>query len=347
MVQAPVCYEKKVLKYRFRVLAIASILLSFIWNSVLKESQAITKGVCIKAIGRVYSAGDFHLPVGSQICSGDRINPARGRIVTALCYLNGKFLYFKQSGIFDAPDLCALPHTPLLCTGRNPTRCNHVKGPGEEQNVPTLISPYGSSMLSTRPLISWYAVPQATSYTVVISGYEFYWEKTVDKAITTLPYPKEEKELHFGNTYKFTVLANMGDTSISSSETLVVSVLTQEEQDIFAERVKQINKLNLLLDEVAIWDLDALYMSRHLLNETIETLKVRVAAGSQNPTVYRLLADRYLEAWLPNEALREYVKAAQLAKNINNLDELARVQEGLKIIEIYNHPPTSTNPAQK
>ncbi|MBW4676572.1 MAG: hypothetical protein KME52_21925 [Desmonostoc geniculatum HA4340-LM1] len=111
--------------------------------------------------------------------------------------------------------------------------------------------------------------------------------------------------------------------------------------------MKQVNELALPPDEAAIWDKDAVYMSRSLLNETIETLKAREAAGSQNPTLYRVLADRYLEAWLPREALREYTLAAQLAKSTNNLDELARVKEGLKIISFYNQPPTSTNPAQK
>ncbi|RCJ32294.1 hypothetical protein A6770_41225 [Nostoc minutum NIES-26] len=192
------------------------------------------------------------------------------------------------------------------------------------------------SMLSTRPVISWYGVAAATSYTVIVKGYKFYWEKTVDKAITSLPYPQEQNQLQFGNTYNFTVLANIGETPISSSEPLVVSVLPQEEQDTITQTVKQVNELALSPDEAAISDLDAVYMSKSLLNETIETLKARVAAGSQNPTVYRVLADRYLEAWLPKEALREYTKAAQLAKSTNNLNELARVEEGLKIIDWYN-----------
>ncbi|MBG1268475.1 tetratricopeptide repeat protein [Nostoc sp. WHI] len=330
--------------YISQILVVASTILLLGWSNAWGQVKPEAKRRC-KVIGRVTSVSDLRWRVNSLLCSGDRITPMNGRTVNTLCYLNGEFLDFKQSSIFDVEDKCRLPHDRVrLCTGLNPTECDGIKGP---TNVPMLISPYGSSMLSTRPVISWYAIPQATSYTVVVSGYEFYWEKTVDKTITALPYPKEQKELQFFNTYKFTVLANVGDTPISSSETLVVSVLRQEEQDAFAERVKQITELNLPPDEAAIWDLDAVFMARNLLNETIESLKIRVAAGSQNPTVYRLLADRYLEAWLPKEALREYKKAAQLAKNTNNLDELARVQEGLKIVEFYNHPPTSTKPDQK
>ena len=333
-----------------KVLVVASMILILSLSNAWDQSQvkAEANRSC-KVVGRVTSVGDLHWRVNSLLCSGDRINPMKGRTVSTLCYLNGEFINFKESKIFDDGENCSPPHdTVKLCTGLNPSDCNSNKGPGEEQNVPTLISPYGSSMLSTKPLISWYAVPQATSYTVVVSGYEFYWEKTVDKTITALPYPKEEKELQFFNTYKFTVLANVGDTPISSSETLVVSVLRQEEQDAFTETLKQIKELNLPPDEAAIWDLDAVFMARNLLNETIESLKARVRAGSQNPTVYRLLADRYLEAWLPKEALREYKKAAQLAKSINKSDELAQIQKGLNILELYyNHPPTSTNPAQK
>lgn len=326
--------KKKKLRYGFQIVFIASTLLLHLIGD-WKQYQVIAKEACIKPIGRIYSSGDSSLPVGSLICRGDRIKPVNGRTVKALCYLNGKFLHIKQNTIFDTLNMCAPPKSVIVCTGRNPSRCNNPKSP-EEQNAPTLISPYGSSMLSTRPQISWNAVRSATSYTIIVSGYEFYWEKTVDKNTTTLLYPEEQKELPFGNTYKFTVIANMDDNSINSSETLVVSVLSEEEQNAIAQKVKQINELDLPLDEAAIRDLDAVYMSKNLLHEAIMTLKELVSRGSQNPTLYRLLADRYLEAWLPNEALREYKKAEQLALNVGNPDELANVQEGLKIIELYN-----------
>ncbi|MBW4557155.1 MAG: hypothetical protein KME59_14645 [Trichormus sp. ATA11-4-KO1] len=277
------------------------------------------------------------MPRGSRLCEGDRINPANGATVKVLCFLSGNFLYLNKSTVFDSSDTCTVPQErAVLCTGLNPHPCYNPKSPGEEKEAPTLISPYGSSMLSTRPQISWTAVQLATSYTVIVDGYEFYWEKTVDKNITTLAYPEEQKELSFNNTYKFTVIANKGDEPISSSETLVVSVLSEEEQNAIAQQVKQINELGLPLEEAAIWDLDAVYMSKNLLNETIETLKVLVSRGSQNPTLYRVLADRYLEAWLPNEALREYKKAEQLALRTGNSDELAHVQDGLKIIEFVS-----------
>ena len=63
-----------------------------------------------------------------------------------------------------------------------------------------------------------------------------------------------------------------------------------------------------------------------------------MAAGSRNPTLYRTLGDRYLEAWLPEEARREYTTAAQLAQSSGSLDELEKVQEQLKLLDIMQQP---------
>ncbi|MCC5612325.1 hypothetical protein LC612_37795, partial [Nostoc sp. CHAB 5834] len=70
-----------------------------------------------------------------------------------------------------------------------------------------------------------------------------------------------------------------------------------------------------------------------LLDESIKTLIARVMAGSQNPTLYRLLGDRYLGALLPEEAEQTYTIAAQLALSSANTDELNKVQSGLKLVK--------------
>lgn len=332
--------KKKVSK--FQVAALVSILLSILLLSDISsagsrtQSVAVVNSGCRNFIGRVSSSGDLYLPSGSRLCQGDRINPAKGATVKVLCYLNGNFVYLKHSTVFKEPDTCTVPQEIAeLCTGLNPSNCYNPKGAGEEKEAPILISPYGSSMLSTRPQISWSAVSNATNYTVIVKGYEFYWEATVDQKTTTLAYPKEQIELQLGNTYKITVIANLRG-SLISSEPLLISVLPEKDQKEIAYKVKQINELNLPPDEAAFLDLDAVFMSKSLLNESIETLKARVAAGSQNPTLYRVLADRYLEAWLPNEALRNYQVANELAKRTRNSDELAKVQQGLKLVEWHN-----------
>ncbi|WP_225226312.1 hypothetical protein [Komarekiella delphini-convector] len=114
-------------------------------------------------------------------------------------------------------------------------------------------------------------------------------------------------------------------------------MLPQSDAKQILDAVKQIKSLKLPPDEAAFLDLDAIFMSRRLLNETIETLKIRKAAGSQNPVLYRTLGDRYVEARLPEEAYREYTIAVQLAQSNGNLDELEKVQERLKLIQIITN----------
>ncbi len=70
------------------------------------------------------------------------------------------------------------------------------------------------------------------------------------------------------------------------------------------------------------------------------------ATPSRNPTLYRVLGDRYLRAWLTNEAKRQYTKAFEIAKSSNNSKELQKAQEGLKMVKFYNQLPTRRNGAQ-
>ncbi|RCJ40102.1 hypothetical protein A6770_38195 [Nostoc minutum NIES-26] len=142
--------RKQVFKAGFAL--VTSTLLFSNYNSALSQSHEVVKHSCSRKIGRVYM-GDRYLKPGSQLCLGDRINPTNGTTVKALCYLSGEFLYFKQKTIFDN-SICAIPQNIVeLCTGINPSRCYISKGPGEEQNVPTLISPYGSSMWEQRDFV--------------------------------------------------------------------------------------------------------------------------------------------------------------------------------------------------
>ncbi|MHC5916811.1 MAG: hypothetical protein ACYTXE_38875, partial [Nostoc sp.] len=216
--------------------------------------------------------------------------------------------------------------TPL-----NQNGCPVTKGSGEDQDSVKLITPYGNILLNTRPTISWRPVKNATSYTVDITSYEFHWQTEVES--TTLPYPKGQQELPYGGAYTITVTANQGNSSVGSPGSLVVHVLPESDVRQVLEEVNHIKKLGLSPDEAAFLDLDIVYMSKGFLNETINTLKARVAAGSKNPTLFRVLGDRYLDAWLPDEAFREYKKAEWLAKSSGNSNELAQVQSRLKLMK--------------
>jgi len=57
-----------------------------------------------------------------------------------------------------------------------------------------------------------------------------------------------------------------------------------------------------------------------------------VEAGSNNPSIYRALGDRYLEADL--HAKRKYEIGSQVSKKAANPSELNKAQVGLKAVQV-------------
>ncbi|RCJ40578.1 hypothetical protein A6770_37895 [Nostoc minutum NIES-26] len=296
------------------------------------QQRILEKGLCSRPSGRVYSTGDRFLKAGKYLCLGQRINPANGNTVKVLCFSNRKFLYLNQSTIFNE-QICAPPaYEAVQCSVLNIVACpQDYKGQDEQENELIVTSPYGSSIINNRPDISWHPVSDADSYTVSVKGNGAEWEREV-KNSTILTYPKDEKELQYGNTYTITVISNQGDRPLNYYPK-VVHLLPVDDVTRIRDEVKQVKDLGLQADEAAYLDLDAVFMSKLLLDESIKTLKAQVAAGSKNPTIYRLLGDRYLGALLPSEAEQAYTIAGELAKNSANKSELEKIQSGLNLLK--------------
>lgn len=323
---------KKVFAVRLTTLVSIPTLILLLASSAWGQQRILLHNLCKEPSGRVYSTGDRFLKTGRYLCLGERINPQNGSAVKVLCFLNRKILYLKQSTIFNAQICAPPPNEAVQCSVLNIVPCPHdYKGSDEEKNLPIVTSPYGSSIINNRPEISWRSVAGADSYTVVVKGNGVEWEEDVKNTIS-IPYPKQQKELQYGNTYTITVISNHGDQALNSSP-LVVHLLPVDDVQWIKDEVKQVFDLGLPPDEAAFRDLDAIYMSKLLLDESIKTLKARVVAGSQNPTLYRLLGDRYLGALLPEDAKHNYTIAAQLALSSSNTSELEKVQSGLKLVK--------------
>ncbi len=309
---------------------------SIVWG--LEAQSLIASGSCIKPIGRVIKSLKSR-----QICEADEIEVNDNALV--ICYSNQKFINL-QSGLYKAASICTSPETSTRrrCTPINRQDCPNRKGPGEDDNVPSIIQPYGHILIENRPLISWSAVAGATSYSVQVRNGDMRWEKEVEGTTLTLAYPEDQPGLLYGTAIRIVVMANKGKEPISY-DSLVVHLLREEKVTQINQAVEQIKKLGLSADEAAYLDLDAIYMSKRILNKTIETLEERVAAGSFNPSVYRILGDRYIEAWLPEKAKSAYIKALQLARFQKNSEEVTLAQERLLALS-QSQLPTRINPAQ-
>ncbi|WP_341531750.1 hypothetical protein WKK05_39245 (plasmid) [Nostoc sp. UHCC 0302] len=291
-------------------------------------------------IGRLIDKGDKRFDAKSLICEKESIEVLNGGTIRFFCYSSGKILKLS-SGVVS--DKCPKAESiSANCNRDHVVGCFRPKGGTEESDEPTIISPYSTATLNPRPEITWTPVKGATSYKVQAKSFEFGWEKVVNQ--TRLAYPSDEKEFQPGGIYTIYVFAYK-DGKILNYDSSPVNLLHTALQEEIAQNIKRIKELKLPSDETVL-DTDAIYAAENLLNETIEMLKTATATPSRNPTLYRVLGDRYLMAWLPNEAKPQYTKALELAKSSNNSKELEKAQEGLKMVDFYNQLPTRRNGAQ-
>ncbi len=313
--------------------AIAVSLLFSGWAFLTPEQDASAQNNTrdCDPVGRVLTTGFLRFKVASQVCRGDRLQVTTGAEAKLLCFATGQVLVLTSKTYSDAASKCNPAVDRTGSSVAQPT--NYLikpKGPGEGDNI--LIAPYGNTLIETRPLISWVPVPGADAYLVEVGNKTEGWQATV-KADTKLLYPPKEPALQPGHAYKITITVMQGDSIISASKK-VVNLLSEIDARLTRADVEQIKKLNLPQDEAAYLDLNSIYKARNLLGKSIATLEARVEAGSNNPSIYRTLGDRYLEADLPGYAKRKYEIAATLAKNDANPSELNKAQVGLKAVQV-------------
>ncbi len=292
---------------------------------IAKHHQTLVRS---NPIGRVLSTGDRNKQKGSFIFPGDRVNPISiSGTVKILCYPNNKMLLLGEGLVDDTADKCVKPTELGRCRAKR--NCSRTKRQTTNAQKPIITNPYGNIILNRRPLISWLPTPNSNSYTVVLKGNGVSWSEETTK--TELPYPQNQPPLQYGNVYKLDIITNQDDSPTAARSTVLIVLSKQERQQI-KNTIQQVQALNLTPDEEAR-DLVAVYMSQNLLTESINVLNQRINSGTNNPTLYRLLGDLYLQAGFSQKAKPMYLKARILARGNTNRVEQNLAQQGLESIE--------------
>lgn len=320
--------------YYSRLKATSSILVALITtfsNKGLISIQRVIAQPTIQCnpVGLVFMSGDHQVSPGSILCQGEKLNILPGREVQVFCVNLRRNI--KLSGI--STNVCSEEQDDIDKRNYSPGNLSNypkTKGPGEA-NKPVLTNPYSRVLIDDRPTLKWNPVIDATSYTVYLSGKNVDWAEKVES--TKLPYPINQPGLQYGNTYKIVVVANRGDSSINDS-VAAVSLLSKDDIEQLQKTAKQIEDLNLPKNEEAFY-LDSLYMSKSLIDKSIELLKAQIAQ-SQDPRLHRILGDRYLEAGVPTLAQEEYQRAKNLAKKQEDRVELSKAEAGLSLIARFD-----------
>jgi hypothetical protein len=181
---------------------------------------------------------------------------------------------------------------------------------GEPPPTPQAVTPmYGTTVISTRPTLSWPAAAGADSYTVELlrgDGRRLVWRETTRE--NRLPYPEQKPALHHAAKYLWRVTAHHDDDSgrrIVNSKFLVA---TQAEADDLA-RLRPLesssNPADVLVAAVG-------YEAHGVYDEALK-LYEKLAKQSPDAAAFQsVLANYYERAGLPDWAKAARERAEKL-----------------------------------
>ncbi|MBW4550966.1 MAG: tetratricopeptide repeat protein [Aphanocapsa sp. GSE-SYN-MK-11-07L] len=272
-----------------------------------------------------------------SLCAEDMVVVGKGQQITLLCTQRFTMVEVGQSGRVE--ELCGDEN--VIPSHRSSEGVNSFRARGNL--TPLAIAPYGQVHLQERPTIRWQRIQGATTYQVRVTG-GHNWSVTTDQL--TLPYPKDQPSLRFGETYRITVTALRGNSPVMAIA-VPYNLLTQAEAKQISGWVNQLEQVTPSKDDLAISELQSLYLAYGLWDEAIRVLQTRIAQRTTNPAVYRALGDRFLELGLASEAKTAYSQALKLSTAVNNRQEEVLAQQGLtQVKQLQSQLPSSTQGAQ-
>lgn len=200
---------------------------------------------------------------------------------------------------------------------------------GSNSLIPYIVSPRSTSVLTDKPILRWNAVPGVANYTVKLSSQNgVIWSQKVSG--TQVVYPGTPP-LKPGVAYSLLVEAANGKSSQDEGTTgLQFNLLDQQQVQQVRDSVEGLDKQG-LPDEVKALYLVDLYRERkfNLIAEAIATLEALVVKSNKTPIFYRTLGDLYWQVGLKLLAEAHYLKAIELAKSPQDLEERAAAEFGL------------------
>jgi len=193
---------------------------------------------------------------------------------------------------------------------------------------PYILSPRNTNILSARPLLKWNPVAGTRLYTVqlqAITGDELTWR--TETADSQVAYGGEP--LKPGARYLLTVETDQkAKSTAEAGVTLAFSLLPTDKAKAVAGEIAAIKQQGLLPEGEAL-ALAYLYEGYNLKAEAIALLEPLVQQKSENPIVYGLLGDFYLQTQLSQKALAAYQQALTLAQKSGDLEGEGSAQAGL------------------
>ncbi|MGB3239975.1 MAG: tetratricopeptide repeat protein [Geitlerinemataceae cyanobacterium] len=250
------------------------------------------------------------LTPGKRLCAGDRVQLTANARAMAMCSADGTTRSFPvgmQSlatsvcpGVLEE---CKDPESdPNSGCGRNLTEIL-------EPNLPHILSPRNTVLLTTQPQIRWEPVPGASRYTVTLENAEEAVWGPIEVEGTEIAYGGDIP-LAAGPSYTLTVTADNG----SQSETRF-HLLDESDRD----RVMQLLAMQPTDETAVIPPQVYVYADNDLFSEAIEILEMAIDNGNRSAAIYLQLGQLYNETGLSFKAEEAYWEAIELATTEGNL----------------------------
>lgn len=190
-----------------------------------------------------------------------------------------------------------------------------------DPNIPQILSPRNTALLTTQPHLRWSVFPNASRYTVTLENdySEVIWGP-VEVQGTEIT-DSGDLPLVAGLTYTLTVTADTGDIATSQFTLLndtqrqkVIELLAMQPQETAAVIPPQLY----------------IYIHNRLFADAIDTLETEIAKGNRSAAIYLELGQLYFGIDLPFKAEQAYLASIDLAIAENNLNgqALAHVRLG-------------------
>lgn len=199
--------------------------------------------------------------------------------------------------------------------------------------LPYVIAPWSGQVLTPRPLLRWNAVTGAHLYTITLKkrdGEAWAEVWTIQSSQTTLCYPASQPALELGDEYALQVVANNGAVSWSDGQPeQVFSLISGREQADAEAAIAAVNAMEAPPELKTLILVDEVYPSYKLFAQGINDLLALVESGTETAQVYRLLGDYFIRSGLELPTEQSYLKAIELAAEVENLEERVRAQWGL------------------
>ena len=277
---------------------------------------------------------DFRpVAVGTELNQGDQIKPTKGARVRVTC--PNFYQPFIPAGVPSGLKSICPVWQPIIF--KAPPTSGTLGGTNSQ--IPYLITPRHSLVLSNTPSFTWNPVPNATKYTVkLLAQTEVVWQKQVNKSSTIYP---GNPRLRAGTKYSLVITANTGKSSqdegklnlnfivlnkseIAAIQTEVTKIIKQEaSQQVTALMLANFySRYTLPENTIQAYGLTAQnFKSYSLSADAIATIEALLKQGKQSPIIYRSLGDIYWQAGLTQKATENYLMAIKLAKASEYLEE--------------------------